>query len=141
MGKRLSGFLAEYRKSLPVTADSSGNVVAVGAAHPEANTSPSEMGVGGTDARTSVVNPVRKTVVSADTLVTADPAYVYGIFVNATGTSINLYDHDLSATGESLDFKTNTTGAQTLGGLGVEFDMGIYADITGGEVVVLWRPI
>ena len=79
--------------------------------------------------------------VTADTLVTADPAYVYGIFVNATGTSINLYDHDLSATGESLDFKTNTTGAQTLGGLGVEFDMGIYADITGGEVVVLWRPI
>ena len=121
--------------------DSNGNVVAVGAAHPEANTSPSEMGVGGTDARTSVVNPVRKTVVSADTLVTADPAYVYGIFVNATGTSISLYDHDLSATGESLDFATGTAGAQTLGGLGVEFDMGIYADITLGEVVVLWRAI
>ena len=27
MGKRLSGFLAEYRKSLPVIADSNGNVV------------------------------------------------------------------------------------------------------------------
>ena len=127
--------------ALSGTLDSSGNVVAVGAAYPEANASPSEMGVGGTDARTSVVNPVRKTVVSADTLVTADPAYVYGIFVNATGTSISLYDHDLSATGESLDFATGTAGAQTLGGLGVEFDMGIYADITLGEVVVLWRAI
>jgi len=105
------------------------------------NQSPAALVGAGANEKISTIQNVRKTVITADAVITANPAYVLGIFVNTAGTSISLHDHASAASGESLDFVTTSVGSQPLG-VGVEFDTGIYANITGiSEVVVLWRPM
>lgn len=81
-----------------------------------------------------------KTVVTADGVVTDAPAHLLGIFVNTAGTLISLYDNASTNSGDSFNFATTGVGAQNLAGAAA-MNNGIYADITGGEVVVLWRPI
>jgi len=94
----------------------------------------------GSNEKISTVQNVKKTVVTVDGVINAVPAYVYGIHVNTVGTSIVLHDNDAAAAGESLDFVTTAVGTQVFP-VAIEFDTGVYADITGGEVVVLTRPI
>lgn len=128
-----------YNKTL----DPSGKPIEVGASYPEPNALPSEMGVGGSDPRVSVVNPVQKAVVTADGVVSADPAYVMGVHCNsAVTTSFILHDNDAAASGESIEYGAMTAGQEnTHNGLGIIYDTGIYADWTDGEVVVFYRVI
>jgi len=102
--------------------------------------SPAALVGAGANEKISTIQNVKKTVVTVDGVINAVPAYVYGIHVNTVGTSIVLHDNDAAAAGESLDFVTTAVGMQVFP-VAIEFDTGVYADITGGEVVVLTRPI
>jgi hypothetical protein len=81
--------------------------------------------------------PIAKyAVVTADTVVTAAPAILYGVVLIAAGTMANIYDNASAASGNVLI--PSTTATVTFSGIGVLCTNGIYADWTSGTWLVLY---
>lgn len=74
-------------------------------------------------------------VVTADGVVSATPAILYGVVLIAAGTMANIYDNT-AASGTVVI--PSTTASVNFGGVGVLMNNGIYADWTSGTWLVLY---
>lgn len=80
-----------------------------------------------------------KTLVTADVVVKAGPALLYGIVCITAGTMAAVYDNTSAAGTIVIPSQALTAGQMfTFGGIGVSMDNGIFADWTSGSFLVLW---
>lgn len=77
--------------------------------------------------------------VGADTLIKSGSGIIYGVLCTSAGTLVGLYDNT-AASGTALMLPGAMTANQfiSFGGVGVQFNTGLYADWTSGSFIILY---
>lgn len=75
-------------------------------------------------------------IVGADTVVSAAPAILYGVFLLSAGTMASVYDHASAASGNAVI--PSTTASYHFNGAGILMNNGIFCDWTSGSWLVLY---
>lgn len=77
--------------------------------------------------------------VGADSLIKTGPGILYGVLCTGAGTLVGLYDNtSASGTGLILPGAMTLNQFVSFGGVGVQFNTGLYADWTSGSFIVLY---